>query len=155
MNKQVLIEAIILLVLSLIGIVEAIRLILERNPHVAPDIVGPGIYVLLMSLALMATGILHLAGIHKKNQNILKKEGSKEKQLRMISMVGILAIYIFLIDIIGYLMATSGFFLAMFRIAGVKSWRFNVIMTLTCTAIYYFVFIECCNMIFPRGIFFR
>jgi putative tricarboxylic transport membrane protein len=74
--------------------------------------------------------------------------------MNMIYMVLAMALYILLIDIIGYLIATPLFFLMEFRLAGITSWRRNIILTVIVSAVYYFVFVEYCSMVFPRGIFY-
>ena len=152
MKIRVLIEALILIAISLIGLAEGSRLTFYKGPHIQYDILGPGPYVLIISVALMIVGILHLVANFGKLITVDKVITSKEMRGRMMSMVVVCAIYIFLIGIVGYLVSTILFFFLEFRILGIKSWPINTLLTLCLTATYYFVFIRFCNMVFPRGI---
>ncbi len=154
MKKVVLIEGILLFVLSFVSLREAVHLIRYRDPHILYDVLGPGYYVLFLSLALMATGIVHLVVHYRKRVSVERIFVNKGMGIRVLSIVGILALYNFLINITGYLMATIIFFLLEFRAMGIESWKVNVIITVVSSAVYYILFVKCCSMVFPRGIFF-
>lgn len=157
MKKTVLVEGILFLVLSFVGMGEALRLILttQKNPLVISDVLGPGLYILFPSFALMIVGAIHLIINYGKNLSMKKVALSKEMKIRVISIVAIMALYVLLIDVVGYLVATIIFFLLIFKSIGIKSWMPNVILTIVLTAVYYVVFVQYCSMAFPRGIFFR
>ncbi len=72
-------------------------------------------------------------------------------RIKMMSMVAILGIYIFTLDMVGYLAASFLFFLLEFRVVGIKSWRINAILSLGLSAIYYIVFVVLCDVMFPSG----
>lgn len=156
MNKKVLAEGILILGLSLLSIGEAVRLLVFQytDRHTLYDPVGPGLYIFAVSTLLLATGILHLV---KNYGRVAVEKVITDKQMkkRLIYMIGGFAIYIFMIDITGYLIGTLIFFFLEFRAVGIKSLKTNVALTLIITASYYFVFLKFCDMIFPRGIFFR
>lgn len=154
MKTRVLVEALILIVISLIGLAEGSRLTLFKAPHIQYDILGPGPYVLIISIGIMIVGILHLIINFRKLITLDKVITSKEMRMRMMSMVAVCAIYIFLIGTMGYLISTILFFFLEFRILGIKSWPINTLLTLSLTVTYYLVFIKFCNMVFPRGILF-
>jgi putative tricarboxylic transport membrane protein len=154
MNGKTLIEGILLLAVSIVGMLEGYRLIFHKNPNTQYDVMGPGLYIVLFSIAMMATGIVHLIVNYGKPLNEGKIVINKETRRRMVSMVAVLAIYTFLLDFVGYLMATVVFFLLEFRTVGVRSWLTNVILTVACTVVLYIVFVEYCNITFPRGMFF-
>jgi hypothetical protein len=154
LKRTVLIEGIFLLVISFVGVGEAIHLISDIDPHTVYDALGPGYYILFLSLALMATGATHLIVHYGKGVAAEKVVVDKAMRMNMIYMVLAMALYILLIDIIGYLIATPLFFLMEFRLAGITSWRRNIILTVIVSAVYYFVFVEYCSMVFPRGIFY-
>ena len=82
------------------------------------------------------------------------KPREKGATFTVLAMVAIIALYIVLIQFLGYLIATPIFFLLMFRAVGVDSWRKNVTLTVILSAAYYFVFVYYCSVIFPRGIFY-
>lgn len=155
MKRTVLIEGILLLVIGLVSAGEGMHLIVDKDPNIIYDMIGPGYYVLLLSIALMATGVVHLIVNYRKRLIMEKVEVTGEMRRRMISIVAVMAIYTFLIGITGYLVATIVFFLLEFRVIGIKSWRLNVILTILLTAVYYIVFIRYCDMVFPRGILLR
>lgn len=155
MKRTVLIEGILLLVIGLVSAGEGMHLIVDKDPNIIYDMIGPGYYVLLLSIALMATGVVHLIVNYRKRLIMEKVEVTGEMRRRMISIVAVMAIYTFLIGITGYLVATIVFFLLEFRVIGIKSWRLNVTLTILLTAVYYIVFIRYCDMVFPRGILLR
>jgi hypothetical protein len=154
MSRTVLIEVILLLIISLISIIEALRLIIQRDPQILYDEVGPGFYVLFLGIVLMSTAVVHLTVNYRKNIGMEKVAINKQMRMRVIGMLVALAIYTCLLDIAGYLVSSATFFLLVFRIIGVKYWITNVILTFVLTALYYIVFVKYCNIIFPRGIFF-
>jgi hypothetical protein len=140
------------MVISLIGLIEGSRLTFFKAPHIQYDILGPGPYVLIISIGIMILGILHLIINFRKLITLDKAITSKEMRARMMSMVVVCGIYIFLIGTVGYLVSTILFFFLEFRILGIKFWLTNAVLTLCLTATYYFVFIRFCSMVFPRGI---
>jgi putative tricarboxylic transport membrane protein len=152
-NRGALIEGIIILILGVVAFSESIRLILEKDPTTVYDAIGPGYYVFFLSLLLLVAGVAHLMSNLRKRviKSVFMKKGVRTK---ILSMIGTLALYLILIDVLGYLSSTLIFFLVEFRLAGVTSWRTTILMTLIVTAAYYFVFVEYCSMVFPRGIFY-
>jgi hypothetical protein len=155
MRRTILIEGILLLVLSFVSMAEGLRLTLFKDPHTFYDMLGPGLYIFVVGIGLTATGLVHLLVNYKKAPGAEKVAVNREMRIRMIGMILVLAIYIFLIDIFGYLVSTTIFFLIELRIVGIKSWKTNIILTIVLTGVYYIVFVEYCNMLFPRGILFR
>ena len=154
LKRTILIEGIFLLVISFVGVGEAIRLISDIDPHTVYDALGPGYYILFLSLALTATGAAHLIVHYGKGVAVEKVVVDKAMRMKMIYMVLAMALYILLIDIVGYLISTPLFFLMEFRLVGITSWRRNIILTVSVSAVYYFVFVEYCAMVFPRGLFY-
>ncbi len=155
MKRKILIEGVFLLVVSLICLAEALRLITQKGPQYVAETVGPGHFVLLIGIVLMVLGLVHLFINYKKNLAIEKVVINKEMSIRMVTAFVVMGIYIFLIDIVGYAVASLFFLFMEFRIFGVKSWPRLAILTLCITGVYYLVFIRYCRMIFPEGLFFR
>lgn len=155
MDRAVLVEGILLIVLSLAGVVEGCRLIINRDPTAILDMMGPGSYVLFMSLALMITGAAHVICHYRKRSGIERAVVDHEMRKKMISMILVLAGYLLFIEIAGYLVPTVLFFLLEFRIAGIKSWMTNIVLSVVVTAVYFVVFVQYCSMVFPRGILFE
>ena len=155
MDKTSLVEGIIVLILGGIALMESLHLVSEKDPTTVYDVVGPGYYILFLSLLLLAAGVTHLvAHVKKKGIHVEGATTDKELRMKMFGMLGMLGLYLVLINVFGYLISTVIFFVAEFRLAGVKSWLTCILMTIAVTAGYYFVFIEYCSMVFPRGIFY-
>ncbi len=154
MNLKVLIEGILILVFSLVAMIEGFRLILSKDPYVLYDPLGPGFYILVLSLGLLAVGLVHFIANYRKPSGAGKVAASKEMRIQLFSSIGILALYILLVHFVGYGVATLTFFFLELRVAGVKSWRTLVILTLVLTIVYYVIFVRFCGMVFPEGLLF-
>jgi hypothetical protein len=154
MRIAVLAEGALLVVVSLMGIVEGLRLVIYKDPFTLYDPLGPGLYIVAIGIGLMAIGAVHLLVHSKKLPTMERVLVDRKLRIRMISTVGVCAIYIFLISITGYLLATILFFFLEFRVQGIKSWPFVIVLSLVLSALYYFIFVHYCSMVFPRGIFF-
>jgi hypothetical protein len=155
MNITVLTEGALIVVVGLVGMAEGLRLIIHKDPYVLYDPLGPGLYIIAISIGLLAIGAIHLFGHSKKLSTMERVPIDRKFRIRMISTVAVCAVYIFLITIIGYLLATILFFFLEFRIEGIKSWPFTVVLSLVVSGLYYLVFVQYCSMVFPRGIFFN
>ena len=148
--KRVWIEGILFVVVSLAGIVEGIRLMIEKDPMKVPEPFGPGAYLLVIGICLLAAGLVHII-VHAKERGEAKKvEVDAEKRRKVLSLGAVLAVYIALINVVGYAVATPLFFLGAFRITGITSWRSNIILSLVLSVIFYIVFVYYCNMVFPK-----
>jgi putative tricarboxylic transport membrane protein len=151
-NRKPLVEASILIAFGLVAMIEGLRLIIDKDPYVFYDPVGPGFYVLALSVGLLIVGVVHLVAHSRKSGAVVKSAATGDTKPLIRSIV-ILVLYLFLISFVGYLLATLLFFLLQLRVSGVRSWRTNVIFTLLFTAVYYVVFVRFCEMVFPGGIF--
>jgi hypothetical protein len=155
MRIAILTERALPVVVSLVGLTEGLRLVIYKDPYILYDPLGPGFYIIAISIGLMAIGIAHLLG---RSKGFLQVEGmpvDKRMRIKMMSTVAACVLYIFLIRIIGYPLATALFFFLEFRVQGIKSWPFIVFLSLILSVLYYFVFVHYCHMVFPRGIFFK
>jgi hypothetical protein len=155
MRIAILTEGALLVVVSLVGLTEGLRLVIYKDPYILYDPLGPGFYIIAISIGLMVIGIIHLLS---RSKELLQLEGmpvDKKMRIRMMSTVVACILYIFLIRIIGYPLATALFFFLEFRVQGIKSWPFIVLLSLILSVLYYFVFVHYCNMIFPKGVLFR
>jgi putative tricarboxylic transport membrane protein len=148
------IEGILMGMIGIAALIEGLRLIFHKDPMVVYDILGPGFYILIISIALIITALLHVILNQKKIPSLEKVTGSKPLGRKVISTVAVCAIYIYLIDVVGYVVATVIFFLLEFKITGVKSWWVNFLLTVVLTGANYLVFVKFCDVVFPRGIFF-
>ncbi|MFH0786795.1 MAG: tripartite tricarboxylate transporter TctB family protein [Pseudomonadota bacterium] len=82
---------------------------------------GPGNYSVGLGVAMIILGLVY--GIPHLNKRFAAEkpvdEGLKRK---VIHMIVILVVYGFLMNIIGYFLASIVFFILMFRIVGFKPW---------------------------------
>ena len=134
---------------------EGMRLLLRKEPYTLYDPAGPGVYIIAVSIGIMIIGVLHPIVNYRKVSAMEKVPVDKKMRKRMMSTVAICAIYIFIINIVGYLLATIIFFFLDFRAEGVKPWPLVVVLSLVLSAFFYFTFVQYCSIVFPRGIFFR
>ncbi len=155
MKITVLIEGILLLVLSVVSLAEGLRLIIYKEAYVLYDFLGPGFYLIAISIGLMALGVVHLIVNYGKLPTMERVPADRKMKIRMMSTVAACVIYTFLIGILGYLLATILFFFLEFRIERIKSWPLVVALSLFLSGLYYLFFVKYCSVIFPRGIFFR
>ena len=154
-ERRILIEGMLLCIVGAAAVAEGIRIWGEMDPKRVSDVLGAGPFIIFLGLCLMLVGVMHFATNYKRTHEVEKVAGKKEMRAKMIGMAVVLASYTWLITIFGYTISTIIFFLLEFRLAGVRSWPRNIILTIAVTVIYRFVFVDYCNMIFPRGIFFR
>jgi hypothetical protein len=151
-NRKTVIEAMIVIAFGFAAMVEGLRLVIYKDPYVFYDPVGPGFYVLALSVGLLIVGAVHLVVNYRKLGVLTHTAGSRGMR-QLFSSIIVLVLYLLLISLAGYLVATLLFFLLQFRVTGVTSWRTNVILTLFFTALYYVIFVRLCEMVFPGGIF--
>ena len=160
MKMTIWIEGMILLGAGLIALVDGLRLIHKIDPDAIRDILGPGYYIFSLGLILMITGITYFFINYKKIINMQKEvldKGTEKQKINLIVfyMVVVLIFYLIFINIAGYLVPTLIFFSLEFRLAGVKSWKGNILLTSVVTAVFYLIFIQYCRMVFPHGLIFK
>lgn len=149
-RTRVMTEGLLLFLIGVGGIAEGYRLVVFKDPQTLYDVLGPGYYIVVVSLAMVATAIAHLA-IHLKDPETTAGKVDKKERMRLFYMIGSLVLYLILLNFLGYFLSTFIFFLLEFWLLGFK-WKTNIILTFVVTIIYYLVFIEYCSMVFPRGI---
>ncbi len=150
MRTRVMTEGMLLFLIGAGGLAEGYRLVVFKDPQTLYDVLGPGYYIVVISLAMVATAIAHFAG-HLKDPEMTAGKVGRNERMRLFYMIGSLVLYLILLSFLGYFLSTFIFFLLEFWLLGFR-WRTNIILTLTVTVIYYLVFIEYCSMVFPRGI---
>ncbi len=152
MKRRVWMEGLVLIVISIVSLIESLRLIIYKDPQTLYDVLGPGYFLLAISLGLMVTGIAYIT-LHliKLPPSIEKEEVSREMRFRLWGSFTAMGLYVILINFLGYLVSTFIFFVLEFWILGIKSWLFNIILSIICSVAYWFVFVKYCSMVFPRG----
>ena len=151
MRVTLLIELMIILIVGSLSIIEGIRVTLHKGLQLY-DIVGPGLYNVGIGILLLSLGLIYFLFRPPPSQYEEKTVEKRKYRLNMINMVCILAGYIFLLDLIGYLFSTFVFFLLIHRVVGFKTWMINVIVSIGVTLSFYIIFVRWLNMIFPAGV---
>jgi Tripartite tricarboxylate transporter TctB family len=154
-KRTTVIEGCTLFVIGVFGLVGGATLYIHRDARTQSSLMGPGTYVLILSVALILTAFIYVYLSLKKAS---PAPGVELRQSRppwvsriVIYVFGVFAVYAYLIQLFGYAVPTIFFLLAEFRLLGVKSWKRNIVLTAVVTTIFYIVFIKYCEMIFPHG----
>jgi hypothetical protein len=154
-RMTVFVEGILLIVMSLVAIVEGLRLIIFKDPYTLYDPLGPGYYALTVGTCLLGVGIFYIIAHCKNPPQMEMVPVDKKMKIRLVSTVVACGIYIILIAIVGYLLATIIFFFLEFKIEGIRSWLLVIILSLVFSGFYYLIFVRLCNMVFPTGMIFQ
>ena len=157
--KTLLIEVLVLVIVGVLSIIEGIRLCFARKIQMY-DVLGPGLYNVGMGSILIIMGLVYFLSQRGKYLSAQKKSAEKDRgedreyKRMMISMIVVMIAYIFLMDLIGYLLASLVFFFLINRVAGFRSWLTNLGVTVLMTVSFYLIFVTWLGMIFPRGLLF-
>ncbi len=151
--RVALIEGILLLGMGAGAAAEGVKLIATREAQAVFDVLGPGGYLAVVGCALIITGILRITHGSGNGGKLDMEAFSKSMKTAMGGMIVVLALYILLIEIVGYLIASPIFFLLLFRILGITSWLRNLGLSIVCSILLYIIFVHWLAMVFPRGIF--
>jgi hypothetical protein len=136
----------VLTVLALLGLYEGFRLI--RVSLAVKDPLGPGWYLLFISLALWVCGLAYLvAGLKKRSETVRGRFSIRLGPVLQCSIL--LVLYCLLMVTLGYLVSTLLFFLTAIPIFGMKSWKRDVAMSLAFTAAFYFIFSYLAGLTLP------
>ena len=154
-RRTVLIEGAVLIGISLVAIAEGLRLVIYKDPYTLYDPLGPGYYALTVGICLLAVSIVYIIAHYKSPPPIEMVPVDTRMKVRLVSTVAACALYIILIPVVGYLLATIIFFLLEFRIEGIRPWPLMVVLSLVFSGCYYLLFIRLCNMVLPAGIIFQ
>ena len=150
LNITVCIEGVLFLSVGIYSIVEGIRLIGIKGVGQI-DVFGPGRYVFALGAAFIILGLIYI--ISNSGKESLKLETGM--RVKMISMIACLVLYLFLINIVGFLLASVIFFLVIFRISGFRSWPLIVGISIGSSISFYLLFVYLLDMMFPRGLLFK
>jgi hypothetical protein len=159
-KKKTIVESIILLIFSFVVLFEGLRLARRIGTGLL-DVMGPGTYIIILGAILIFITLIHIMLysrrlLRQKQDSPGNAEASQGEKVNftVLLMVAILALYIALVQIIGYPIATPIYFLLMFRAVGVTSWGRNVMLTVILSGSYYLIFVHYLEVIFPRGLLF-
>jgi putative tricarboxylic transport membrane protein len=153
MRIGLLIEVSVLMILGLLSIIDGIRVTFAEKIQIS-DVLGPGLYNVGLGFTLIILAFIYFISqrrkiLEKRRESVARE--TREYEIMMISMIVIMVLYIFFIDLIGYLLASVVFFLLINRAVGVRSWLTNLIATTIMAISFYVIFVVWMGMIFPRG----
>jgi putative tricarboxylic transport membrane protein len=140
-------EVSIVAILGILSVAEGIRLV-NRETLQTQDVLGPGYYSIGVGVCLLLAGLAYFFSRRKKTIGVVKEvpveapAANAAYSRTMFGMVIVMIAYIVLLDVVGYLLSTALFFLAVNRIAGFRSWLVNAGVSALMTAAFYLVFAE-------------
>ena len=152
MKTGFLIEVFVILIIGLISIIDGIRLTTGVRIESGFDILGPGFYNIGIGSLVIIVGVIYFIFSRGKDETQAKDATVTKNKIRFVSMIAVMAIYAFLMHLIGYLVSTFVFFVLILRVVGFRSWLINVIVSIVSSISLYIVFVKWLNMIFPRGV---
>lgn len=144
------------LIIGLVNIAESLRLTLTMRQPGIYDVVGPDHYSFIVGLALITAAIIYLF-VHPRQTSTGKRRESNEGTgegsglVKVVGIVGILALYAILIPAIGYFLASIVFFCLILKTLGLSSWILSVILSVGMTLIYQLTFGYFLGVILPKG----
>lgn len=150
MRRKTVVESVLLALLAVACMGEGLRLILRKGAEPVSDVLGPGYYVLVVGCGLMVMAVMHARA--RDNQDAQGGTAASAAWLQLAGIVAVLALYILLIDALGYLLPSMLFFLLQFRLFGVKPWARAIVLSVVVSGLYYVVFMRLCEMNFPGGV---
>lgn len=145
------IEGIVLLGLSVVGLIEGIYIVSRPDPFAMYDRIGPGRSLIFLSLILMGAVIAYLILYRHtfgESAHRLSWQGIKGN---LGQVMGLIAGYVFLTDVIGFVYATPLFLCFIFRLLGVESWLKSATLSILFALSMYLVFVQGFHMDLPDG----
>lgn len=154
-KKKELIEGMVILCTGFMTLIEGIRLSVYKDVHSIEDIVGPGRYLIFLSIFMIAIGVIYFVSNFKniKGKTITASD-VKSSPLKTLPIILVLIIYIVYLYLIGYLGSTLIFFILMHRVMGFQSWTINIAVSVLISLFLYGLFVSFLGMIFPHGVLF-
>lgn len=149
-----LVESLIVIVLALIGIVDAWRLSdVVREGGLFHDVIGPDRYLGAISIGLFICGVWQLRGSFKSlGQKVVRKEEKGESNVAMVFLViAVLIVYALSFSILGYFLATLLFFPVIYFIFGVRPWIKSIVLGLLTAVLFYAIFAYFAGVPLPKG----
>ena len=150
-----LLEGILLVVMGIACVKESVRLTIHMREQFRYDFLGPDHYILGVGSSLLIIGIVYLFTQLRQKPSVRESTVEKSKKwggmVRAAGLIGVLALYALLAGQFGYLLSSPIFFLLAFKICGVRSWFFSVILGVACAIAFQLLFIHFLGVIFPRG----
>jgi len=145
------VEGVVLLGLSVIGLIEGIYIMSKPDPFAMYDRIGPGRSLIFLSLILMGAVIAYLIQYRHTFNDAAQGLSWQGTKGRLGQVTGLIASYVFLSDVIGFVYATPLFLCFIFRFLGVESWLKSAILSIILSFLTYLVFVRGFHMELPDG----
>lgn len=107
---------------------------------------GLGYVLLVLSIGLFFEKNVE-TGTKKERRNV-----KKEDLLLLLTILGIILLYILLLEVIGFVLTTIAFLLVTTRRLGYRNWKVNSLVAVLFSLILYFSFNYLLNIYLPQGI---
>jgi len=140
-------EGLVVTIIGIVGVIEGFRL--NRISAEAEEAYGPGWYLLLLSLILIACGLYFLVSTFKKiNKKTEAEEAFSLYGPATFAIVG-MCFYSFLLPYIGYFLSTAAFLLAATRFFGEPSWVKSTLLAGVSGAVFWVIFVYLAQIPMP------
>jgi hypothetical protein len=128
------VETVLTFTIGLVGTYEGYRL--AQEPLLWKDPVGPGWFLFWVSVLIVVIGFVRIfrpgSGASESDAGPVKITSPAFKLL------GVLAVYVAVVPLLGYEIASFFFFAAALKIAGVATWRNSLLIAVVVTVAFYF-----------------
>lgn len=154
MGRTRLVEGVLLAAISLVSLAEGVRLTVYRDPYTLFDPLGPGLYIVVLALALGVVTVAFFVRARRDAPLRLEEapvDGAGTR--RALAIVAALVGYLVLLQFVGYVTASALFFAAAFRVVGVAPVA-SVLLAVVGAGACWVLFVHYGNIVFPRGLLF-
>jgi putative tricarboxylic transport membrane protein len=149
----VVVEGILILSMGIYCVVEGFNLFtLGTIKHF--DVFGPGRYTILLGVILITLCAIYVLRNFPR-RSIQSKKSDWEMTGKVAIIVGDMALYIYLIPLLGFLLASLVFLIIINRVVGFKPWLLNISISIGMSIAYHVLFVTILGVPFPRGMLFQ
>lgn len=139
--------AVVLFIGALIYLLLSYQLPAFPYTIVDADVLPKGLGYLLVLLSL----ILFLQNRPETKEQKQKRTLEKQEVIILLSILGTVLLYIFLLEIVGFVINTILFLIIMTRVLGYVKWRTNIVVSVLFTLILYLSFNYLLQIYLPQG----
>jgi putative tricarboxylic transport membrane protein len=139
--------SVVLFIVALIYLLLSYQLPAFPYTIVDADVLPKGLGFLLLLLSL----ILFFQNRPETKEQKQKRTLQKQDVVILLSILGTVLVYIFLLEIVGFVINTILFLIVTTRVLGYMKWRTNIIVSVLFTLILYFSFNYLLQIYLPQG----
>jgi hypothetical protein len=149
------VEGLVIVSLSCLGLIEAVRLIIYKDPNTLYDPLGPGWYIFIVAAGALLAGISHIiANLIHLPPRAEQDHASPAMNSRLPSTIAVAILYVILLHYLGFFISSLVFLILSFRIMGNRSWAANIVLGVAVSGICWLVFVKYSDILFPGTILF-